>query len=117
MDTVEMGWRPLRIAPVFSAGQDWIVTLEPKDNSPSPYPEGTIVTAKLYQDDKLATILAPPLKEWPGEIVGNQVRFHVEAADVDTVKAKTYMRVMIDFPGTPQRDPFCWAKGKVVRDD
>lgn len=116
---MELGWRPIEITPVFSLGQDWIITLEPEGTYESPvYPTGTTVTARIYADSKLTTLKAPPMQEWPGEIDGDLVHFHTEA-DVgpDTVDAKRYMRIMIVYPGEPLINPFCWAHGKVERDD
>lgn len=115
---VEMGWRPIRIAPVFSYGQDWIATLQPVTGTASPvYPDGTTVTVRVYADSKLETIAATPLKTWPATIVGDDVLFHVEAAETNLVAAGTYMRISVVYPGTPVLDPYVWAKGKVVRDD
>jgi hypothetical protein len=115
MADIELGWRPIDIAPIFSADQGWTVTFEPKVAPPAPlYPSGTTVTARIYADDKRATILAPPMKEWPATIVGNNVTFSVPPAETNTVDAKRYMRIMIEYP-TGQ--PFCWAHGKVEHDD
>ena len=115
---MELGWRPLEITPIFSLGQDWIVTLEPTPDSVTPvYPSGTHVYARIYADAKRETLLAAPLREWEGQVVGDNVVFHVEAAETDTVLGKQYMRIMIIYPGTPVQDPFCWAHGKVERDD
>lgn len=115
---MELGWRPLDITPIFSLGQDWIVTLEPTPGSVTPvYPSGTHVYARIYADTKRETLLAPPLTEWEGQIVGDNVVFHVEATQVDLILPKQYMRIMIVYPGIPVSDPFCWAHGKVERDD
>ena len=54
---------------------------------------------------------------WEGVVDGDLVKFHVEHDEVDDVPSRAYMRIMIVYPGTPVRDPFCWAKGRVVRDD
>lgn len=115
---MELGWRPLEITPIFSLGQDWIVTLEPAEGSASPaYPSGTRVYASIFADNRFETLQGDPLTEWEGAIVGDNVVFHVEHVEVDQIRSKQYMRIMIDYPGTPVRDPFCWAKGRVVRDD
>ena len=113
---VELGWRPLSVTPVFSLGQDWIVTLAPMEGAVSPvYPNGTTVRADLYPNDK--SLEDGPFKVWDGVVDGDLVKFHVEHDEVDDVPSRAYMRIMIVYPGTPVRDPFCWAKGRVVRDD
>ncbi len=115
---IEIGWRPIPIAPIFAYGQDWIATFEPVEGSPEPvFPDGTTVTAYLYVDNKLETLAGPPLRSWPCQIVDDTVRIHVEAAETNTVPKNHYLRVAIVYPGTPLVDPFIWAKGKVVRDD
>lgn len=122
MADIELGWRPRKITPVMSYGQDWIIVLTPKAGSVSPvYPPGTLVNAMIYADSKLATIKGPPLDTWPGSIDGDNVVLHTEAARLpygpNEIVKGNYMRIMIDYPGTPVRDPFCWAKGVCIRDD
>lgn len=117
---MDLGWRPLEITPIFSFDQDWIVTLEPEPGSPTLiYPPDTVVYARIYADAKLSTLKAGHMSEWPGSInpLTQAVSFHTEAALVNLVDNKRYMRIMIIYPGTPVLDPFCWAKGQVERDD
>jgi hypothetical protein len=115
---VEIGWRPLQISPIFSFGQDWIVTFTPEEGTTSPvYPTGTTITARVYADNKLPTIEGTPLKTWTASIVGDDVRFHVEAVETNAVAKGMYMRITIVYPGTPEADPYVWATGKVVRVD
>lgn len=117
---IKVGWEPIAIQPIFVYGQDWIANFEPDDDGTDPvFPTGTTITARLYADDKLATIAGTPLKTWACQIVdGRSVRIHVEAADgPNTVARNTYIRVSVVYPGTPLADPFVWLTGKVARRD
>jgi hypothetical protein len=116
------GWAPLPITPVFSLGEDWIVTLAPSDSAFA-WPTGATVTAGVYAPLAGRTPGVPPaygapLFSYDGQIQpDNSVYFKAESADCDQVPAGSIMRVMVALPNTPSSDDYCWAQGKVSRRD
>ncbi|MDD7813703.1 hypothetical protein PP713_14125 [Mycobacterium sp. CSUR Q5927] len=123
--SIMLGWKPYRITPILSRGEDWIVTIEPKDSDGNPWPEGTTLNAVTYAAN---TDLDKPLSEWPvlftwpGQIVNGNVILKGKAEEADQIPAKALMRIRVVFPGedlddTADDDRFLWAKGTVSRDD
>lgn len=123
--SIALGWKPYRIIPILSRGEDWIVTIEPKDPDGNPWPEGTTLNAVVYEpntDTDKPLAQWPLLFTWPGRIVNGNVNIKGQAEEADQVPAKSLMRIRVVFPGadladTSDDDRFLWAKGVVSRDD
>lgn len=121
MAAIKLGWEPHRIQPIFSKGEDWIVSIEPSPGSESPvWPAGTTVVAVVYDKDTVLSVpLAqwPVLFEWPAEIIEDVLYFRAESDEVDQVPSGSLMRIRVSYPNGTERDDFLFAKGTVARDD
>lgn len=123
--SIQLGWKPYRITPILSRGEDWIVTIEPKNSDGNPWPEGTTLNAVVYPpntDTNQPLAQWPILFTWPGQIANGNVTIKGKAEEADQVPAKALMRIRVVFPGadlddTSDDDRFLWAKGTVSRDD
>lgn len=121
MALVKLGWKPIAVQPIFSKGQDWIVTIEPIPGSPSPvWPVGTTVVAKIYPPDtdtRLPLASWTTQFSWPGVIAGDNLMFKAESADADLVLEEALIRIRVSFPNAPTTDDYTYCAGKCVRDD
>lgn len=116
-----LGWQPILIEPIFSRGQDWIVTLIPAcTTDASIWPSGTTITVYVYPS---TTDMSRPLSTWTQQfawaatITGNNVYFKGPFADTDTVGDGALMRIVVVLPNGDGTDTYVWAQGIVRRLD
>lgn len=107
------GFRPNRVDPLFVKRQDWIVRFEPYEGDPD-YPDGTEVWFRQYEDPLATTEIGVAVQ---GEIVDGGIRFKIESAITDDIPKGVYVRIYIKYPNSPTSDDYCFAKGRVQRDD
>lgn len=119
---VKLGWEGISVIVILARGQDWITTLEPPGDLPTPiWPPGSTVTAQIFPPG--TNELPPddwpvPDFEWPATItVDDEIYFKVESAICDTVEDASIVRIYAKFPNTPTTDDYRWLKGTVKRDD
>jgi hypothetical protein len=116
-----VGWQPQSIVPIFSFGQDWLVTLRSSDPSFT-WPVGSTVTAFCYPPPPVYTrnpASTGPLFSWAGVISGGDVDFDAPSADCDQVPDHSVLRIMATMPSNSPDgyDSCCWAQGQVCRRD
>jgi hypothetical protein len=122
MAAVKLGWEGISVIIILARGQDWITTLLPPTDLPTPiWPDGTTVVAQIFPP---GTAELPPDDwpapdfEWPAVITdADEIYFKVESAIVDTVVDESVVRVYAKFPNTPTTDDYRWLKGTVKRSD
>jgi hypothetical protein len=118
VEPVPLGWSPININPIFSRGQDWLVTIV----QPSTYawPDDTTITVSVYSS---TTNTSLPITDWVEEfrwdatISGNTVYIKAPYTDTDQVEAGALMRVYVSIPDTPDADNYVWLRGTVTRRD
>lgn len=119
---IKLGWEGISVVVILVRDQDWITTLQPPDDWPTPvWPDATTVTMRIFPPgtDKLPVDEWPdPDAEWAAVITDDdEVTFKVESAETDAIADKSVVRVMISYPNTPTTDDYRWLKGVVKRDD
>lgn len=121
MAAIKLGWEGIAVVVILVRGQDWITTLQPPADWPTPvWPDGTTVTALIYPPGtkELPVEEWPDPEEWAAVITDDdEVIFKVESALTDVIADKSDVRVMISYPNTPTTDDYRWLKGVVKRDD
>jgi hypothetical protein len=118
---VKLGWEGILVEVILSRGQDWIATLQPPDDWPTPvWPDGSTVTAQIFLPGTkgMPADWPDPVDEWEATITDDdEVYFKVESALTDLIADKSVVRVMISYPNSPTTDDYRWLKGVVKRDD
>lgn len=103
---------PIKDDLILTRGSDFAHTYHLNTADPD-IPEDT--TARIEITETTDTD-EPIIDTWEAVEVGaRHIRFRVESEDTDPIDDRTYYRLMVSIPDTPDNLDLCWYRGQVKR--
>lgn len=124
--SITLGWQPIAIQPIFSRGQDWIVTFEPAPAAATPvWPTGAVVIAYVYPATGFPGYSSNAVDDWPvlaawsGSITADRNYLTIKGSylECDNIPGGSLMRIRVVLLDNPANDNYTWAAGTVIRSD